>query len=268
MEESKDCNVDIDIDIQFGLGKKVSVSENLVSERKSRFRFRKIWSRKKSLGFGFGKIWSRKKVLVSVSENLVSEKKSRFRKIWYRKKSLVIGFRKFGIRKKVSVSVLVKILVSSFSAHRQIFYVWPASRTPKPSFLNINMAAIYEKCHLGPNFITISYELEINFPLIFSARDIGKSFMRIRCSEVPKRICPSLLWLTEWKSQTLWDEPQKMTLPRKKNLGSVQQESCSPRCKVIYTLKKSQSQNKKNYVPKFCSLSKNVGLWAKIAIFG
>ena len=39
---------------------KVSVSENLVSEKKSRFRFRKN--------------------LVSVSENLVSEKKFRFRK--------------------------------------------------------------------------------------------------------------------------------------------------------------------------------------------
>ena len=50
----------------------VSVSKNLVSEKKSRFRFRKIWSRKKSIGFGFGKIWSRKKVSVSVSENLVS----------------------------------------------------------------------------------------------------------------------------------------------------------------------------------------------------
>merc|ERR1711973_602353 len=54
----------------------VSVSENLVSE---------------------------KKVSVSVSENLVSEKKSRYRfqKIWYRKKSLGIGFRKFSIGKKV-----------------------------------------------------------------------------------------------------------------------------------------------------------------------
>ena len=51
---------------------RVSVSKNLVSEKKSRFRFRKIWSRKKSIGFGFGKIWSRKKVSVSVSENLVS----------------------------------------------------------------------------------------------------------------------------------------------------------------------------------------------------
>ena len=69
--------------IRFGLKKKVSVSENLVSEKslgfgfgkfgfgkkvsvlvsekfglgkKSRFRFRKIWSRKKSIGYGFGKI--------------------------------------------------------------------------------------------------------------------------------------------------------------------------------------------------------------------
>ena len=92
---------------------RVSVSENLVSEKESRFR--KIWFRKKSLGFGFEKIWSRKKVSVSVSENLVSEKKSRFRfrKTLVSEKSL--GFGKFGIVKKVSVSVSVKILVSSFS---------------------------------------------------------------------------------------------------------------------------------------------------------
>ena len=45
----------------FAKSLRVSVSENLVSE--------------KSLGFGFEKIWSRKKVSVSVSENLVSEKK-------------------------------------------------------------------------------------------------------------------------------------------------------------------------------------------------
>ena len=53
---------------------------------------------------------------VSVSENLVSEKKSRFRfrKNLVSEKSL--GFGKFGIVKKVSVSVLVKIFVSSFSA--------------------------------------------------------------------------------------------------------------------------------------------------------
>ena len=54
----------------------VSVSENVVSEKKYRFRFRKNLVSEKSLGFGFGK---------------------------------------FGIVKKVSVSVSVKILVSSFS---------------------------------------------------------------------------------------------------------------------------------------------------------
>ena len=79
--------------------------------KKSRLRFWKIWSRKKSLGFGFEevgvrkksrfrfrRIWSRKKI--SVSENLVSKKKSRFRlpKIWSPKKSL--GFGEFGLGKK------------------------------------------------------------------------------------------------------------------------------------------------------------------------
>ena len=58
---------------------RVSVLENSVSEKKSRYRFRKIWYRKKSLGIGFGK---------------------------------------FGIGKKVSVSVSVKFLVSSFSGPR------------------------------------------------------------------------------------------------------------------------------------------------------
>ena len=53
----------------------VSVSENLVSEKKSRYRYRKIWSRKKSLGFGIGKFGLVRKVSVSVSKNLVSEKK-------------------------------------------------------------------------------------------------------------------------------------------------------------------------------------------------
>ena len=51
----------------------VSVSKNLVSEKKFRFRFQNFWSRKKSIGIGFGK-------------NLVSEK------------SLGIGFgQNFGI---------------------------------------------------------------------------------------------------------------------------------------------------------------------------
>ena len=77
----------------------VSVSKNLVSEKKSRFRFRKNLVSEKSLGFGFGKFGLGRKVSVSVSEKFGLGKKSRFRfrKIWYRKK------------------VSVKILVSSFS---------------------------------------------------------------------------------------------------------------------------------------------------------
>ena len=59
--------------------------KNLVSEKKSRFRFRKNLVSEKSLGFGFGK---------------------------------------FGIVKKVSVSVLVKILVSSFSDLTQGGHLW------------------------------------------------------------------------------------------------------------------------------------------------
>ena len=65
----------------------VSVSENLVSEKKV------------SVSISENLV-SEKKVSVSVSENLVSEKKYRyrFRKIWYRKKSLGIGFGQiFGI---------------------------------------------------------------------------------------------------------------------------------------------------------------------------
>ena len=70
---------------------KVSVSENLVSEKKSRFRFRKNLVSEKRLGFGFGKFSFGKKVLVS--KNLVSEK------------SLGLGFGKFDLGKKVSVLV-------------------------------------------------------------------------------------------------------------------------------------------------------------------
>ena len=46
---------------------RVSVSKNLVSEKKSRFRFRKNLVSEKSLGFGFGKFGIVKKVSVSVS---------------------------------------------------------------------------------------------------------------------------------------------------------------------------------------------------------
>ena len=51
----------------FAKSLRVSVSEN-----KSRFWFRKIWSRKKSISFVFGEFGLRKKVSVLVSENLVS----------------------------------------------------------------------------------------------------------------------------------------------------------------------------------------------------
>ena len=73
---------------EFGLGKKVSVlvSENLVSVKKSRYRYRKIWSRKKSFGIGLG--------IFGLG------KKSRY---WYRKnlsriQSLGLGIgKKFGL---------------------------------------------------------------------------------------------------------------------------------------------------------------------------
>ena len=57
-----------------------------------RYRFQRIWSRKKNLRFGFGK--------------LVSEKKSRFwfRKIWSWKKSIGFGFGKYGLEKSISFS--------------------------------------------------------------------------------------------------------------------------------------------------------------------
>ena len=70
----------------------------------------------RSLGLGLGLETFAKFLRVSVSKNLVSEKKSRFRfrKNLVSEKSL--GFGKFGIIKKTLVSVSVKILVSSFSA--------------------------------------------------------------------------------------------------------------------------------------------------------
>ena len=79
----------------------VSVSENLVSEKKSRFRFRK----KMVL----------EKVSVSVSENLVLEKKSRFRfrKNLVSEKSLGFGFGKFGFGKeKIQITRTVLVMMS------------------------------------------------------------------------------------------------------------------------------------------------------------
>ena len=59
---------------QFSLGKEVSVLvlENLVFAKKYLFRFRRIWSRKKSLGFGFGEFGLGKNLVL---ENWVSKKK-------------------------------------------------------------------------------------------------------------------------------------------------------------------------------------------------
>ena len=120
MEESKDCNVDIDIDVLFRRRRKrrkiFGEGEYLFSggkenqRRKRREIFGEDLSRiLRSLSFSFGhetfaNFW---RVSVSVLENLVSEKKSRFWfwRIWSWKKSLGFGFREFGLGKKVSVSV-------------------------------------------------------------------------------------------------------------------------------------------------------------------
>ena len=69
---------------------------NFISKdvEKSRFRSRSrdFCQIFEGFGFGSGQFGLGKKVSVSVSENLVSGKKSRFRKIWYRKTSLGIDF--------------------------------------------------------------------------------------------------------------------------------------------------------------------------------
>ena len=113
MEESKDCNIDIDIDVLFrrrrkrrkifGKGEYLFSGGKENQRRKRRKIFGEDFSRiLRSLGFGFGletcaNFW---RVSVSISENLVSEKKSRFRRIWYQKKSLGFSFGKFGNGKK------------------------------------------------------------------------------------------------------------------------------------------------------------------------
>ena len=76
--------------------KKSRFRENLVSEKSLGFGFGKFGSGKKSLGFGFGKFGLGKKVSVSVSEKLVSEK--------------FLGFGEFGLKKKVLVLVLGNLI--------------------------------------------------------------------------------------------------------------------------------------------------------------
>ena len=66
---------------------------------KSRFRSRDFCQL--GFGIGFGEFGLGKKVSVSVSENLVSGKKFRFRKIWSQK-SLDFGFGKLGLGKEKS----------------------------------------------------------------------------------------------------------------------------------------------------------------------
>ena len=81
---------------------RVSVS---VSEKKSQFRFRKNLVSEKSLGFGFGKFGLGRKVSVSVSEKFGLGKKSwfQFRKVWSRKKGSVSLSENLVSEKKVSV---------------------------------------------------------------------------------------------------------------------------------------------------------------------
>ena len=125
MEESKDCNIDIDVDVLFR-----RMKENIWRRRisffwrkrkpeekggniwkrylkdieKSQFRFqsRDFCQFLEGFGISFGEFGLGKKVSVLVLENLVSEKKSRFRfqRIWSRKKSLGFGFGEFGLGKK------------------------------------------------------------------------------------------------------------------------------------------------------------------------
>ena len=77
----------------------VSVSKNLVLEKKSWFRFQEF-AFEKSLGFSFRKFGLGKKVSVSVLENLVSKELS-FGKFGLKKVSILVsGFRKLYLRKE------------------------------------------------------------------------------------------------------------------------------------------------------------------------
>ena len=74
----------------------------------------------RSLGLGLGLETFAKFLRVSVSKNLVSEKKSRFRKNLVSEKSLGFGFGKFGLGRKVSVSE--KFGFGKKSRFRKIWY--------------------------------------------------------------------------------------------------------------------------------------------------
>ena len=99
----------------FGLGLETFAKFLMISVSKNlvsekKYRFRKIWYQKRSLGFGFRIFGLGKKVSVSEKFGLGKKSRFRFRKIWCWKKSLGTGFGKFGIGKKVSVSVLENLV--------------------------------------------------------------------------------------------------------------------------------------------------------------
>ena len=140
MEESKDCIVDIIIDILFrrkrkkrkifGKGEYLffwkkrkpqkEKEENIW--RRSLEDIEKFWFRSPDFSQLFGgfryrfqRIWSRRKVSVLVLENLVSEK------------NLGFGFREFGFGKKVLVSVSEN-LVSEKKSWFQRIWIWIRSK--------------------------------------------------------------------------------------------------------------------------------------------
>ena len=106
----------------FGLEKKVSVSvsKNLVSLKKSRYRYWKIWSRKKSLGIGLGKFGLGKKVSVLVSEKFVSDKKSRSRyrsKFWSRHTVLSTRYKVLEVQPNLLITGTRKFLKIQKAKH-------------------------------------------------------------------------------------------------------------------------------------------------------
>ena len=134
----------------------VSVSKNLVSERKSRYRSRKILSRKESLGIGIGKFGLGKKVSVSVSENLVSEKKSRY---WYRKnlsriKSLGLGIgQNFGLVTQCNPPIQCQSIPNPCQSNVNLSPIRQANVNPgpihqsnvNPSTIHVNPMSIYHR---------------------------------------------------------------------------------------------------------------------------
>ena len=171
---------------KFGFGKKVSVSKKFGLGKKSRFRFRKIWFWKKSIGFGFKKIWSRKKVSVSVSENLVSEKKSRFRfrKNLVSEKSLGLGFGKFGLGKeKIQITRTVLVMMSQIwdQSPEMVPYIKSQFCSQVPNF---NLVA---RCQAKSNISLINSTVNNN-----KKHEIFNLIVFVIVCFLSRRICPYL----------------------------------------------------------------------------